>query len=95
LRIALVKLLGVVTGVLTLAGALTLLWGSTDAMAVLIHWVGEERALGPRSVIRQPGGGTLLTNPSAMMRWVLLIWAVGFSQAVAGVFLIGRSFKRG
>lgn len=83
-------LLGILAGLLSIAGGAALLWGSQDAMTVLIHWIGEERALGPRSVVRQPDGSALLTNPGAMARWVFLIWAVGASQVVAGACLLRR-----
>ena len=84
------SLLGVIVGLLSLIGKAVLLWGSQDAMLVLIHWIGEERALGPRSVIRNPDGSTLLTNPGAMAKWVFLIWAVGASQVISGLGLLRR-----
>lgn len=83
--------LWIVPGLLSIAGGLALLWGSQDAMLVLIHWVGEGRALGPQNVIPQPGGGELLTNPSSMVRWIALIWAVGTSQIMAGGCLLWRA----
>jgi hypothetical protein len=87
------SVLGVVPGLLCVVGGLALLWGSQDAMLVLIHWVGEERALGARSVIPRPGGGKLLTNPGAMAGWMALIWAVGVSQVLAGADLIRRAAR--
>ena len=39
---------GIVPGLLSIVGGIALLWGSQDAMLVLIHWVGEETALGAR-----------------------------------------------
>jgi hypothetical protein len=76
---------------ISLAGAIILIWGSQDAMLVLIHWLGEERALGPQNVIIQPDGSKLLTNPSAMANWVMMIWTVGASQIVAGLNLLWTS----
>jgi hypothetical protein len=82
---------GVAIGLVSLVGAISLIWGSQDAMRVLIHWVGEERALGSPNVVVQPDGSKLLTNPSAMARWVMVIWAVGLSQIVAGLHLLWTS----
>jgi hypothetical protein len=75
----------------SVVGAIILIWGSQDAMLVLIHWLGEERALGPQNVIVQPNGSKLLTNPSAMARWVMLIWTVGLCQIIAGLNLVWTS----
>ncbi|SIO15644.1 hypothetical protein SAMN05444166_2742 [Singulisphaera sp. GP187] len=85
------RILGSLVGLLSTIGGLVLLWGSEDAMQVLIHWIGEERALGASFVIRQADGSTLLTNPGAMVRWMSLIWVVGLSQIAAGVSLLKRS----
>jgi hypothetical protein len=75
----------------SVVGAIILIWCSQDAMLVLVHWLGEERALGPQNVIVQPNGSKLLTNPSAMTRWVMLIWTVGLCQIVAGLHLVWTS----
>jgi hypothetical protein len=75
----------------SVVGAIILIWGSQDTMLVVIHWLGEERALGPQNVIVQPNGSKLLTNPSAMARWTMLIWTVGLSQIVAGLNLLWTS----
>jgi hypothetical protein len=85
--------LGVIPGLMSLVGGLALLWGSQDAMLMLIHWVGEERALGTQNVIPQPDGGKLLTNPGAMFRWMVLIWAVGASQVIAGGYILWRGVR--
>ena len=87
------SVLGATAGVVSVAGALTLLWGSQDLMSVVIHWIGEERVLGPENVLVRPDGGKLLTNPTAMARVVLLIWGVGVSQVIAGGFLLWKSVK--
>src|SRR5688572_9295722 len=87
------SLLGFIAGLFSIIGGVVLLWGSQDAMLVLIHWIGEERALGPRSVLRNPDGSTLLTNPGAMARWVFLFWAVGASQVISGLCLLRRIVK--
>jgi hypothetical protein len=57
-------------------------------MLVLIHKVGEERALGNESVIRLGGGGTLLTNPVAMIRWTMPFWGLGAVMIGGGVLLM-------
>ena len=59
-----VALLGIALGTASVVGAIILNLGSQDAMRVVIHWLGEERALGPQNVIVQPNGSKLLTNPS-------------------------------
>jgi hypothetical protein len=87
-------LLGIATGIASVVGAIMLIWGSEDAMLVVIHWLGEERALGPQNVIVQPNGSKLLTNPGAMARWVMLIWTVGLSQLIAGLHLLWSSSMR-
>ena len=74
-----------------MAGAIILIWGSQDAMLVLVRWLGEEKALGAQNVIVQPNGSKLLTNPSAMARWMMLIWTVGLCQIVAGLHLVWTS----
>lgn len=61
-----VAVLGIASGLVGIAGAISLIWCSQDAMLVLIHWLGEERSLGAQNVIVQPNGSKLLTNP---MRW--------------------------
>ena len=89
------SILGIFVGTLSIVGALILLWGSQDAMLVAIHWIGEERVLGPQNVLLQPDGSKLLTNPGAMMRVILLVWIVGLSQVIAGSSLVWQSVNRG
>jgi hypothetical protein len=81
---------------LFMAGLATL-WWSQDLMSWLIWMVGEEYALGPASVIHLEGGGKLLTNPSAMVRWMLPFWFLGFIQitgAVSLIWLLGKARGR-
>ena len=84
-------LAGLVCGqaVLLLTAGLATFWWSEDLMIWLIHRVGEDRALGAGNVVRQPGGGLLLTNPGAMVRWTLPIWAWGVVQIGAAGTLLG------
>jgi hypothetical protein len=72
--------------ILLVAGTVTL-WYSQNLMIFLIHLVGEERALGPASVIRSPDGSTLLTNPGAMARWMTPFWALGAAQITSAFSL--------
>ena len=62
-------------------------------MLVLIHWVGEETALGARNVIRQPGGGTLLTNPRGDGKVGGPDLGGRRSQIMAGGYLFWRAAK--
>lgn len=80
-----------------LAAGLATLWWSQDLMTWLIYMVGEERALGPDSVIHLENGGKLLTNPAGMVRWMLPFWIIGLVQISAAITLIGlwRSARRG
>jgi hypothetical protein len=74
--------------VILFGAGLATLWWSQDLMGLLIHLVCEERALGAGSVIPQEGGGKLLTNPSAMVRWMLPFWALGAVQITAALSLV-------
>jgi hypothetical protein len=69
------------------AGAATL-WWSHDLMLWLIWLVGEEQALGAQNVIRLENGATLLTNPTAMLRWTVPFWLLGFVEITAAVTLV-------
>jgi hypothetical protein len=79
--------------VLFAAGAATL-WWSQDLMLWLVFMVGEERAFGPASVVHLEGGGKLLTNPSAMVRWTLPFWFLGAMQISAAIALVGLWARR-
>ncbi|GAC1447460.1 MAG: hypothetical protein NVSMB9_29640 [Isosphaeraceae bacterium] len=83
-------ILDVITGVASIVGGVILVWGSQDAMLVLIHWIGEGRILGPQNVLLQPDGSKLLTNPSAMAKITILLWGVGASHVIAGGFLFWK-----
>jgi hypothetical protein len=72
---------------LLVAGIATLYW-SSDLMGWLIHLVGEERALGASNVVHLEGGGKLLTNPSAMVRWMLPFWCLGAVQIGAAITMV-------
>jgi hypothetical protein len=73
--------------VLLVAGIATL-WWSFDLQEWLIWMVGEEYALGAENVIHLEGGGKLLTNPSAMIRWTVPFWFLGFVQITGAVTLV-------
>ncbi len=63
-------------------------WWSMDLMRWLIWLVGVEYALGKDNVIRTEGGGTLITNPGAMIRWTVPFWLLGLLQITASATLI-------
>ena len=70
------------------AGTATL-WWSQDLMTLLIHLVGEERALGANNVIRREDGSTLLTNPVGMILWMVPFWFLGCLQVTSALTLVG------
>jgi hypothetical protein len=74
-------------GVLLVLYGLAVLWESESLMTWLIHEVGEERALGPQNVIRLKNGGTLLTNPAAMVKWTMPFWLMGVTMIAGGLKL--------
>jgi hypothetical protein len=57
-------------------------------MKCLIWVVGEEFALGARSVIRLENGATLITNPVAQMKWTMPFWAIGVLQVSSAFTLV-------
>ena len=80
--------------VVLLAAGVATLWWSQSLMFWLIHMVGEERALGSGNVIRLENGAKLLTNPSAMVRWMAPFWFLGVAQITAAVTLVWLSRNR-
>lgn len=79
--------------ILMIAGCATL-WWSSDLMTLLIQVVGEENALGADNVIQLENGGTLLTNPAAMVGWTIPIWILGSVQMSAGLTLLWNYHRR-
>jgi hypothetical protein len=75
-------------GALLVSGIATL-WWSQDLMTLLIHLVGEERALGAQNVIKLEDGSTLLTNPGGMILWTMPIWFLGCLQLTSAFTLVG------
>ncbi len=63
-------------------------------MLLLIHFVGEERALGPQNVYRLDDGAVLLTNPGAMVMWMLPFLALGIAFLIAACVLALRVLTR-
>ncbi|WP_020476517.1 hypothetical protein [Zavarzinella formosa] len=78
---------------LLVAGA-AMLWWSQDLMALLIHLVGEERALGAENVIRGDDGSVLLTNPGGMIRWMMPFWFLGCLLFTSAFTLVGLWVRR-
>ncbi|MFH5805667.1 hypothetical protein [Alienimonas sp. DA493] len=76
-------------GASAFAAGAAVLWRIQDLMVALIHWVGEERALGARNVVRRADGTVLLTNPGGMLLWSLPVWAVGVLLVLASAVLCG------
>lgn len=76
-----------VQAALLLAAGSATLWWSQDLMRWLINMVGEERVLGASSVVHLEGGAKLLTNPAAMVHWMLPFWLLGAVQISAAITL--------
>ena len=74
--------------VVMLAAGVATFWWSQDLMGLLLHLVGEERALGAANVVPLEGAGKLLTNPTAMIGWMLPFWFLGTAQVSAAVMLV-------
>ncbi len=53
--------------------------------------LGIEAIVGRDSVVYQPGGGYIFTNPGAMVRWVASVAAVGVLLASIGAFVLFRA----
>lgn len=71
-----------------LVAAAATLWWSSDLMMLLISLVGPECALGPDNVHHIEGGGMLLTNPAAMIRWTTPFWFLGLVQITSAFTLV-------
>jgi hypothetical protein len=56
-------------------------------MFILIHFIGEERALGLYNVRHLPDGTVLMTNPTAMLLWTLPFWALSIALIVLAVYV--------
>src|SRR5947209_1711830 len=69
------------------------LWWASDWMLMLIHIIGEERALGAGGVSRDEKG-VLLTNPGAMIMWTLPFWAAAFVEFIASIILAVEGWRR-
>lgn len=52
---------------------------------------GIEAIVGRDSVVYQPDGGYIFTNPGAMVRWVASVAAVGVLLAFTGAFMLFRA----
>ncbi len=85
-RLATVLVLGQAVALL-MAGGVTF-WYSQELMLWLIHQVGEEQALGSGNVVHLDFGAKLLTNPGAMVFWMLPIWMLGFVHITSAVSLV-------
>jgi len=77
-----------------LSAGLATLWWSQDLMGWLIWMVGEEYALGSENVRHLEGGAKLLTNPTAMFRWMLPFWFLGVVQITGAVTLVWLWIRR-
>jgi len=56
----------------------------------LIDRVGPERALGAASVLREPDGSVLMTNPTGMLVWSLPFLVGGVVLLAGGVKVLRR-----
>lgn len=86
-----------IQSIVLLAAGLGTLWWSSDLMSLLIHLIGEERALGEENVVVLENGAKLLTNPMGMIRWTIPFWIIGTVQitsALSMIMLAGRDALR-
>ncbi|MBX3434971.1 MAG: hypothetical protein KF847_16770 [Pirellulales bacterium] len=88
------RLPAVLAGVLLALGGATL-WQSEQLANLAMFYVGEERALGPENVVRLPAGGTLLSNPGGMIRWVIPFYVAGLLQISAATTFGLLALRRG
>ena len=77
---------------LLLAAGCFTLWQTESLMIWFISIIGEEFALGEENVVRLDGGGTLLTNPGAMICWTIPFILLGFIQISSAITLIYQMY---
>jgi hypothetical protein len=79
---------------LVLAGLLVVVFSNKIVFPGLERLLGIEAIVGRENVVYQPDGGYSFTNPGAMMRWILLVAAVGVLACASGIWLLLRTRSR-
>src|SRR5437016_6341845 len=76
---------------LAIAGVLIAVFSQQIVFPGLERLLGIEAIVGRDSVVYQPDGGYLFTNPGAMVRWITSIAGVGLLIAFIGAFVLFRA----
>lgn len=78
---------------LILLGATTVIFSRTIVFPGLERFVGIETIVGKANVVYLPDRGYGFTNPSAMMRWISTVAAIGITICLSGIWLLVRASK--
>jgi hypothetical protein len=76
---------------LVIVGVLVAVLSEQIVFPGLERLLGIETIVGRESVVYQPEGGYVFTNPGAMIRWVSGVALVGFIVAFLGGFMLIRA----
>ncbi|SRR6266511_6452129 len=76
---------------LVIAGVLIAVFSQQTVFPGLERLLGIETIVGRESVVYQPDGGYVFTNPGAMVRWISAVAGVGFVIAFIGAFVLFRA----
>ena len=76
---------------LAIVGVLVAVFSQQIVFPGLERLLGIEAIVGHDSVVYQPDGGYVFTNPGAMVRWVSSVALVGFVIAFVGAFMLFRA----
>ena len=76
---------------LVVFGVLIAVFSQQIVFPGLERLLGVEAIVGRDSVIYQPDGGYVFTNPGAMVRWISGVAAVGLALAFSGAFVLFRA----
>ena len=78
----------VVGRTLALTGVLVAVFSQQLVFPGLERLLGIETIVGRESVVYQPDGGYVFTNPGAIVRWIGAVVAVGLVIAFVGAFML-------
>ena len=78
---------------LATAGVLVAVFSQKIVFPGLERLLGIEAIVGRESVVYQPDGDYVFTNPGAMVRWISAVAAVGLVIAFVGAFMLFRACR--